>query len=108
MPGEVPEEALGLVTGAQGKCPQRSREIEQGNHAGSRHDVPQPRGVDTVADGPGESINRLGDIYGATGDAERVDDQLSMLQALGVRGSIGHTYAEHVSSTQRLGREIGD
>ena len=47
------------------------------------------------------------DVDGRDWDAERIDDELRVLQAVGARRAIRHSHADHVLGTQRAGGEIG-
>ena len=104
MPGEVAEQPLRLVAGAEGERLVLGREIEQHDHALARHDVAFARSIG-VACLPQVPVHRIADIHGDGGDPELIDHQLRVLHALRARRAIRHTRADHVLPAERLGGE---
>ena len=74
----------------------RGREVEQRDHPHPRHDVAPPRRARRPADGAREPVHRGADVHRARSDAERVDDQLRVVQTLRARRAVRHPDAEHV------------
>ena len=105
MPGEIPEQPLGLVAGTKRQSLVFGREIEQRDHSHSRHHVTTACriGIGLVAQ---VAVDGGADVDGSALDPERVDHELGVLEALLARRAIRHPNAEHVSGAERLGGQI--
>ena len=104
MPGEVAEQPLRLVAG-----PERQRlvfggKIEQNDHPLTRHDVADPVRI-MVSYFFQQAVDRVRDVDRQRWDAELVDDELRMSQAVGTRSAIRHAHADDVFPAERLGGE---
>src|SRR5687768_2731565 len=106
MPGEVTEEALRLVAGAQWQCAKRGGQIEERDHAHPRHDIAEASERHWVADRGGDAVDAGADVDGPHLDAERLRDQLGVREALGRRRAVRHPDPDDIVRPQRLGGEI--
>ena len=106
MPSEVPQQPLGLVTGAQGKRKVRSRKVKQRNHAHARHHVAEARCIGLGIDCLGVPIHRSSDVNRLHLDAERFNHQVCVFQALGARRCVRHANSDDVFLSQRAGGQI--
>ncbi len=105
MPGEVAEETLGLVAGAERNPAERSGQIEQCDHPHPGHDVAEPagRGRIELSD---QTIHTLADIDGTRRQAEGIDHQLRIAQAGRARGPVRHPNRRHVGRPERTSSQI--
>ena len=69
--------------------------------------LPAGPAIGRVAVAPRRDRPRRGDVDGWPLDAERVDHQLGVFQALRARRPVGHANADHVVGAERLGGEVG-
>src|SRR6185437_2109753 len=93
VPGEIAEQSLGLVAGAERNAMVARREIEERKHADTRHHVAATRAVGVGLVGQ-EAVNRGGDIDGPRFDAERVNHELRVRETLRARSPVGKTQSD--------------
>ncbi len=83
----------------------RGGSIEQHDHAGARHEVAfaQRRDVRRARD---ERIDHVADLHRLAVNAQRVDDQLRVIEAVRRRGAIGHAHGIDVVRADGLRHEV--
>ena len=108
VPGEVAQQPLGLVAGAEREGPFGRGEIEERDHAGPGHDVAQPAGLVSAADGGSQPVHRRGDVHrpSSRSRARSITSwACSRLSGLEVRYGIRTPMT--FAGAQRLRRQVG-
>ncbi len=102
VPGEVAEQPLGFVAGADRQGVQLLRVVEQDDHAHARHHIALAAPVHLRVE-PCVAVDRVADVHRGAAQPKLVDHQLGVFQAFFARGPIGHADGENMLRPERLG-----
>ena len=103
--GAVAEEEFGFVAGADDEGVVSGRAVIDADHAGAGHDIPfaERRNVGGFGE---KGFDHVGDFYRFAADAEVVDDEVGVEEAVAGGGAIGEFDGEDVFWPHGVGGDV--